>query len=38
VDECARALEAFEAQAFARDDQPQESARPPLRAVEDEDA
>jgi hypothetical protein len=38
VDECARALEAFEAEAFARDNQPQESARPALRAVENEDA
>jgi hypothetical protein len=37
VDECARALEAFEAQAFAHDNQPQESARPPLRLVEDDD-
>jgi len=38
VDECARALEAFEAEALARDNQPQESARSALRAVEDEDA
>jgi ChrB-like protein len=38
VDECARALEAFEAEAFARDNQPQESARPALRAVANEDA
>jgi hypothetical protein len=38
VDECARALEAFEAQAYARVNQPQESARPTLRAAEDEDA
>jgi len=38
VDECARALEAFEADAFARDDQAEASGRPALRAVEDEDA
>jgi hypothetical protein len=43
VDECARVLEAFEADAFARDNQARESqaresARPALRAVENEDA
>jgi hypothetical protein len=35
VEECARALEAFEAEAFARDNQPNDAARATLRAVED---
>jgi hypothetical protein len=35
VQRCARALEAFESEAFARDAQPA-AAHPPLRAVQDE--